>query len=355
MKKYFLLLGFFFCACGDAARFVTEFTPINYESGTSADVSSLPDVEIAAIRFVQSDIGFFVGQKIALTLEVTLTDGTVHSGIHGSYYTGYTLTNGDVVWYANDDAILSLTSTGKITALSPGTTSVKATLKNFSTQIDVTVYETPSSVSTAIENVAPDSTTTTDIIASESPDEASDYFLNANDTIAITFGTEGGAGYSYFPEILYGTPYFSMLDTVSLGHDGILDIEKGDYEIVNDEGPDFIVFENPFEGWSERAQVSVSENGIDYIAYPCDPFDPGEIYEGCAGVVPVNYSNDESLLLDPEISGGDVFDLATVGLDRARFIRIVDLHTCLDDEFCHSGEAGFDLDALAIVHGVNLD
>lgn len=355
MKKYFFILGFFVCGCGDASRFATKLTPVNYESEATADISSFSDIEIAAIRFIQSDVGFFVGQKMALTLEVTLTDGTIHTGIHGEYYTGNTSTDGDVLWYVNDADIVDLTSSGKITALTPGTTTVKATLKNQSVQMDVTVYEIPSSVEIETESVDTNTADTTEVITSETPDDTSDYFLGANDTIVITFGTEGGAGYSYFPEILYGTPYFSMLDTVSIGNEGIIDIELGGYEIVNDEGPDFTIFENPFEGWSERAQVSVSENGIDYVAFPCDPFDPEETYEGCAGVTPINYSNDENVLLDPESSGGDVFDLADVGLARARFVRIVDLYTCLDDEFCHSGEAGFDLDAMAIVHGANLN
>lgn len=343
------------CGCGDASRFAAEFTPVDYESGATADVATLPDSEIAAIRFVQSDVGFFVGQKNALTLEVTLTNGTVHTGIHGAYYTGNTLTDGDVLWYVNNADVVALTPSGKITALAPGTTTVKATLKNQSVQMDVTVYEIPSSISTTTEDSPSEVETDTQIITSEAPDDTSDYFLGTNDTLEITFGTEGGAGYSYFPEILHGAPYFSMLDTVSIGNEGIIDIKLGGYEIVNDEGPDFTIFENPFEGWSERAQVSVSENGIDYVAYPCDPFDPEEIYADCAGVMPINYSADESILLDPTVSGGDVFDLADVGLTRARFVRIVDLYTCLNDEFCHSGEAGFDLDAVAIVHGVNLD
>lgn len=365
-KKYVFILGFFLCGCGDAARFTSTVTPFDYESNASANTSTLPNIEIESLRFVQSDVGFFIGQKIALSLEVTLTDGTIHTGIHGGYYTGNTLTDGDVFWYVNDSNIVSLTSTGKITALTTGTTAIKATLKNKSVQVEVTVYDIPSSADIEIETPFPESdsdeeipendlASTTEIIASENPNDTSDYFLGDNDSIEITFGSEGGAGYSYFPEILYGAPYFSMLDTVSIGNEGILDITLGGYEIVNDEGPDFIIFENPFETWSERAQVWVSENGIDYVAYPCDPFDPDGVYEGCAGVTPINYSNTESILLDPNLSGGDIFDLADVGLTRARFVRIVDLHTCLDDEFCYSGEAGFDLDAMAIVHGANLD
>jgi hypothetical protein len=49
---------------------------------------------------------------------------------------------------------------------------------------------------------------------------------------------------------------------------------------------------------------------------------------------------------DPRVSGGDGFDLAAVGLRRARFVRVRDLRT--------QGRAdpatGFDLDAVAVLH-----
>jgi hypothetical protein len=46
------------------------------------------------------------------------------------------------------------------------------------------------------------------------------------------------------------------------------------------------------------------------------------------------------------VSGGDAFDLATVGLRRARFVRIRDLQT----HGPTAPAAGFDLDAIAVLH-----
>jgi hypothetical protein len=53
---------------------------------------------------------------------------------------------------------------------------------------------------------------------------------------------------------------------------------------------------------------------------------------------------------DPAVAGGDAFDLAEVGLPRARFVRIRDGGT--SDYAGVSG--GFDLDAVAVVNGETL-
>ncbi|MFN9910046.1 MAG: cell surface protein, partial [bacterium] len=53
---------------------------------------------------------------------------------------------------------------------------------------------------------------------------------------------------------------------------------------------------------------------------------------------------------DPAVAGGDAFDLAALGLPRARFVRVVD--SGLNP---YEGVAGgFDLDAIAIVNGEDL-
>ena len=51
--------------------------------------------------------------------------------------------------------------------------------------------------------------------------------------------------------------------------------------------------------------------------------------------------------LDVEVTGGDAFDLATVGLERAKFVKIRDLS---DPEDAVAPSAGFDLDAVGVIH-----
>jgi hypothetical protein len=69
-----------------------------------------------------------------------------------------------------------------------------------------------------------------------------------------------------------------------------------------------------------------------------------ETLYGCAGVSPV-YSHPSNCIdaRDPALAGGDGFDLADIGLESARYIRIVDANT--------SGLGGFDLDSVAVVNG----
>ena len=67
-------------------------------------------------------------------------------------------------------------------------------------------------------------------------------------------------------------------------------------------------------------------------------------YPGCAGVNPVESHPDNCIdARDPNVAGGDVFDLADLGLERARFVRIQDAAV--------SGPGGFDLDAVSVVNG----
>lgn len=138
------------------------------------------------------------------------------------------------------------------------------------------------------------------------------------------------------------------------------------YVVVDGPGVDFTVFENAIQSdmygnFAERAQVYVSADDDDYFFFPCDDDDPDEIYSGCAGVTPVNAAENP---LDPEVSGGDSFDLEDVGLAQAKYILIVDMDTCSPDDPTYydlngdalcgiSGEQGFDLDAMAIINGVN--
>ena len=53
----------------------------------------------------------------------------------------------------------------------------------------------------------------------------------------------------------------------------------------------------------------------------------------------------EVLPLDPALVGGDQFDLSSVGMSEARFVRIRDLSDSGD-----APTAGFDLDAVGAVH-----
>jgi len=174
-------------------------------------------------------------------------------------------------------------------------------------------------------------------------------------------GPGGGHGADQLPGILAGPPHGGgkkggSLDVLSLGTDGEIVVGFGGNAIADGEGPDLIVFENafwaggnPMYPFKELAQISVSEDGATWTAFPCKQ--DALPYDGCAGWHPV-YSNPDNDISpsDPVAAGGDVFDLATIGVKKARFVKIVDLHnTTGSDE-----TAGFDLDAVAVIHPVAL-
>ena len=91
--------------------------------------------------------------------------------------------------------------------------------------------------------------------------------------------------------------------------------------------------------------VAASEDGEVWHTWPCEPEAEGS--PGCAGLRPVHLKGWDGTPLDPETAGGDAFDLADLGLSRARFIRITDSGA---NAYLPPG-GGFDLDAIGVVNG----
>jgi hypothetical protein len=163
--------------------------------------------------------------------------------------------------------------------------------------------------------------------------------------VSYTEGEGAGFGQDNYPEIIFGAPMGAgpnagSLDVLSLGMGGEIVIGFDEWSIVDGAGADFIVFENPFTGWVELGEVSASQDGETWYTWDCDT----ESWEGCAGITPVLSHPDNCIdARDPYTAGGDSFELADVGLDSAKYIRIQDV----------SGQVGgFDLDAISIVNGV---
>lgn len=175
--------------------------------------------------------------------------------------------------------------------------------------------------------------------------------------VEFEFGPGQDHGQDTFPAPVLGPPSGGgcckgSLEVTSLGDGGFVVLEFAGNAIVDGPGADFIVFENAFltdasdpsSVFEELAQVSVSQDGTTWHEYPCTatafPFD------GCAGWHPVaaDPATNDIDPLDPAVAGGDAFDLADLGLDWARYVRIDDRNVPADDE------ATFDLDAVGIVN-----
>ena len=180
--------------------------------------------------------------------------------------------------------------------------------------------------------------------------------------VSFTPGRCGGFGTDQLPNVVMGPPKGGgptqgSLDVLSLGTGGAIVVGFGDDAIVDGPGPDFLVFENAFAAggdptrvFAEPAEVAVSEDGTTWATWPCTA--TSYPYGACAGWhATLSSPGNRISPVDATRAGGDPFDLADVGVARARFVRIRDVGTasCPD-----AGDGpttnGFDFDALAIVN-----
>lgn len=182
--------------------------------------------------------------------------------------------------------------------------------------------------------------------------------------------------------------YQGSLDTISLGVNGSITLGF-DVTLKDEEGDDFIVFENPFTFVGEDTMVfgelvfiEVSTDGVHFARFPteCTTEQPVPSYAGFqidnatyfAGIHPV-YANVETNNINPFISeeaGGDAFDLqlltnhplvesGLVNLQDIHYLRLIDIHgdgSLLDSQghpiYDPTGGMinGADIDAVAIIH-----
>ena len=180
--------------------------------------------------------------------------------------------------------------------------------------------------------------------------------------VSFTPGECAGFGIPSMPGVVIGPPVgggddHGSTDVVSLGNAGEIIVSFEPNAIVDGPGVDLLVFENAFDiagdpthPYAEPGEVSVSDDGVSWKTFPCTA--TAYPYGACAGWHPV-YSNATNGIspVDPSVAGGDPFDLADVGLARAKFVRVRDKA----NETCgtppnRSTSNGFDLDAMAIVH-----
>jgi len=205
----------------------------------------------------------------------------------------------------------------------------------------------------------------------------------ADAVVGYTIGTGGGAMETALPGVVLGPPrgggaFRGTTDTFSLGLGGSIVLGFTDNVVIDGPGPDLTIFENAFlvhgettlAPYAEPGTVSVSADGVHWVAFPC-ALDAPPYYPGCAGVYPVFANADDPGAPSPLVpsttpiadlvgvpfagfvapagSGGDSFDLALVGLHAARFLRID--ASQIDARL--AGLSGFDLDAVAAVNSLD--
>ncbi|MFQ5674439.1 MAG: FlgD immunoglobulin-like domain containing protein, partial [bacterium] len=190
------------------------------------------------------------------------------------------------------------------------------------------------------------------------PISASDAWADA--VVSFTPGEGAGFGENFFPNNVLGppdpdptltpsNPSSKPQELLSLGHGGEIILAFNDNFIVDDEGVDFTVFENPFylggdttQPFIEAAFVAVSMDGQNWVEFPWDT----TTFAGFAGVTPTRDNQNPG---DPTVSGGDSFDLKDVGLPFAKFVKLTDIGD-LKQEGSFNGD--FDLDAVVAVNSM---
>jgi hypothetical protein len=179
--------------------------------------------------------------------------------------------------------------------------------------------------------------------------------------VSFTPGECAGYGANAMPDIVLGPPVGAGdraggTDVVSLGIGGEIVLSFEPNAIVDGPGVDFIVFENAFFAgsgstpYADLGEVSVSEDGTTWTSFPCTPSDAPP-YGTCAGWHPVYSAPGNGISpVDPDKAGGDPYDLAQLGVTKARFVRIRDKATATCEGAPKPTNLGFDLDAIALVH-----
>ncbi len=207
----------------------------------------------------------------------------------------------------------------------------------------------------------------------------------------IKISSNGGFGHAKLPQVLLGPPEpvdgtngqkgtaGSVNGVVSLGTGGSIVLDMGECEIVDGDGPDLIVFENAFftppdpalpgkavtdpdsvSVFSEPGKVSISSDGVTFKDFPCNFVVASsgsfadKLESGCAGITPTLYGKDPLIAGLEDGAGGDAFDLADIGVKKARYVKITSRGTFVapaDPANLGNGATGFDLDAVAVVNG----
>lgn len=176
-------------------------------------------------------------------------------------------------------------------------------------------------------------------------------------------GQNAGQGPGVFPMNVMGTPSRAARTDVpendprqvcSIGLNGVMTVGWKNAVVVDGPGADFTIFENAFRYgngklYAEPASVEVSKDGRQWVMFPFDT----TTFVGCAGRTPTVGDRDP---WDPSVSGGDQFDLASIGMDSVRYVRITDRTALLmrqpTNPLYDPTLTGFDLDAVLGLHTV---
>lgn len=173
-------------------------------------------------------------------------------------------------------------------------------------------------------------------------------------------GQYTGQGATFFPRnVLTGpaptargdVPSTDPREICSLGLGGSITIGLRSNIIVDGNGTDLTIFENAFffnggRVFAEPARIELSRDGLEWIPIPYDSV----TLVGLAGLSPTL----DPMASDPSLCGGTQVDLAWVGIDSVRWIRLTDVTRLILDNskspYYDPTLSGFDLDVVIAWH-----
>ncbi len=339
-----------FVLTGNPGTLVTIAT----QGGTTGTQTTIKSLSIAP-----SFIPIEVGKQGLATGDIVFSDGHQLSGIRDQFANPTTGQYQTLQWTSDNPSVATVSSSGLVTGVSGGITKIHAHVGTQSAEISVAVHlgSVTSAPSPSGNNPPPNPGK---LVVVNCKDIGVSPFVQS--VVGTQVGAGGGAGQDKLPTIVEGAPHGTgtmqgnTSDVYSLGAHGQIIVAFTDCMIADAPGVDFTVFENAFYAggnpnapFSEPAIVGVSMDGVTFTDFPCD-LTQNPKYPGCAGTHPVLSSPGNGIdPLDPTVSGGDLFDLATINVPSAKFIRIIDQG--LSPIYGANGTNGFDLDAIAVIHG----
>ncbi|MBN2192996.1 MAG: hypothetical protein JW751_09285 [Polyangiaceae bacterium] len=189
----------------------------------------------------------------------------------------------------------------------------------------------------------------------------------ATEVTAVAFGAGSDNADLREPALALGPAEGTSLGALVLGEGGSAILEFAS-PIRDGDGADFAVFENGFsDGFLELGFVEVSTDGRTFVRFdsvylgtkPLSAFDVHSptLFDGLAGKYRQGFGTPfdlATLRAQPEVAIG------AVDLERISYVRVVDIvgDGAATDSFGHpiydpyptTGTAGFDLDAVAVLH-----
>lgn len=349
-KKFYILAAMmiFLFGCGESGFQTSPDSSLSLaeESGFISEIAIAVENNLREIN-----------GPAQLFLAVTLSTGETIYGLTTEFTDPESGEAKSIEWSVSDTRISMIDDGARLLPLSQGYAEVRASLEGRSASKIIFVNRSADFSVSGDDGETPggDGAPSSEV-PSESPCQG-----HATGMVSFVPGTGGGFGSSALPGIVLGPPqgrgdFAGSTHVVSLGRGGEIILDLGRCFLTDGPGVDLIIFENAFliggdpsNPYAELGAVGLSEDGISFVEFACSY--EHYPYTGCAGWHPVysSVSNDISPF-DVDLAGGDKFDLAEIGVESARYIRIRDMGSA-----GFGTSVGFDLDALSVINGIRTE